>query len=121
MRTREERPTSNYETKDKKKKGQMERWGPEVEERMHSSDVLAGWVLDSGGGGCEPGIILVSHCLLFSNQLLSSAAPWKRVNEGSKALECQATVRGAPIKKRGWREQGDVGERSETAMQRDKV
>lgn len=75
MRAREERPSSNYETKDKKKKGRMERRGPEVEERMHSSDVLAGWVLGSGGGGCEPGIILVSHCLLFSNQLLSSAAP----------------------------------------------
>lgn len=68
MRAREERPSSNYETKDKKKKGRMERRGPEVEERMHSSDVLAGC-------GCEPGIILVSHCLLFSNQLLSSAAP----------------------------------------------
>lgn len=53
----------------------MERRGQEVEERMHSGDVLAGLVLGSGGGGCEPGIILVSHCLLFSNQLLSSAAP----------------------------------------------
>lgn len=87
-----------------------DKWrGQEVEGSMQSSDVLTGWVWGGGGGGREPGIILVSHCLLFSNQLLSSAAPWKRVNEGSRALECQGTVRGAEIKSRGWREQGDMG------------
>lgn len=53
---------------------------------------LSSW--GARGGGCEPGIILVSHCLLFSNQLLSSASSWKRVNEGSRALECQSIVKG---------------------------
>lgn len=53
----------------------QERRGQEVEGRMQSSDVVVGRVWGSGGGGCEPGIILVAHCLLFSNQLLSSAAP----------------------------------------------
>lgn len=54
----------------------------------------------SSWGGYEPGIILVSHCLLFSNQLLSSAGPWKRVNEGREALECQGAVRGEEIEKK---------------------
>ena len=49
MRVKEKRQTSNYETKDEKKKrtsgsGVCKRQGQEVEGRMRSSDVLVGWV-----------------------------------------------------------------------------
>lgn len=68
-----------------------------------------GWVR-GGGGEREPGKILVSHCLLFPNQLLSSAEAWKGVNEESRALECQGAVRGTEIKNWGRRHERDMWE-----------
>lgn len=73
MRAKEKRLTSNYGAKDKK----SERRGP-GKTRGGRTEAMCSQGGDGAavsGGGYELGIIRVSHCLLFSNQLLSSAGP----------------------------------------------